>query len=124
MYVYVYFIELDFFSLNLFRCRHLETNLDGLFKSVRWSACKMASFSVKQRFQRLAQLGYRGGLARREFGSFPVGRSTVSRSSDSLGSLKTNFKKLTNNQEYEPVPYIMISQLFFSNNILYSLPYL
>ena len=46
----------------------------------------------------------RGGLARREFVSFPVGRSTVVRSSDSLGYLKPNFKKLTNDQEYEPVP--------------------
>ena len=54
----------------------------------------------------------RGGLARREFGSFPVGLS-----GDLLGCLKTNFKKLTNDQEYEPVPYIMISQLFFSNSI-------
>ena len=51
----------------------------------------------------------RGGLAQRKFGSFPVGHSTVGRSSDSLGCLKTNFKKLTNDQEYEPVPYIMIS---------------
>ena len=30
----------------MFRCRHLETNSDRLFKSVRWSACKMASFSA------------------------------------------------------------------------------
>ena len=58
-----------------------------------------------------------GGLARREFDSFLVGRSTVGRCSDSLNCLKTNFKKLTNDQEYEPVPYIMISQLFFSNSI-------
>ena len=54
----------------------------------------------------------RGRLARREFGSFPVGRS-----SDSLGCLKTNFKKLTNDQEYEPAPYMIILQLFFSNSI-------
>ena len=52
----------------------------------------------------------RGGLIRREFGSFPVGRLTVGRSSDSLGCFKTKFKKLTNDQEYEPIPYIMISQ--------------
>ena len=50
-----------------------------------------------------------------------MGRSTVSRSSVSLGCLKTNFKKLTNNQEYEPVSYIMSLQLFFSNSILCSL---
>ena len=60
----------------------------------------------------------RGGLAWRQFGSFPVGRLTVARFSDSLGCLKTNFKKLTNDQEYEPVSYIMISQLFFSKNIV------
>ena len=46
-----------------------------------------------------------------------MGRSTVGRSSDSLGYLETNFKKLTNGQEYEPVPCIMILQLFFSNSI-------
>ena len=50
-------------------------------------------------------------------------RSTVGRSSDSLGCLKTNFKKLTNDQEYQPVPYIMISQLFFSNSIFVELIY-
>ena len=50
---------------------------------------------------------FRGGLARRK-GPPP---------SDSLGWFKTNFKKLTNDQEYEPVPYIMISQLFFRNSI-------
>ena len=54
----------------------------------------------------------RDGLAQREIGSFPVARS-----GDSLGFHKTNFKKLTKNQEYEPVPYIMILQLFFSNSI-------
>ena len=51
-----------FFSLNWFRCRHLETNSDRLFKSVRWSACKMASFSAKQRLQRLASLVYANDL--------------------------------------------------------------
>ena len=65
----------------------------------------------------LLVLGTRGGLARREFASFPVVRSTVGRSSNLLGCLKTNFKKLTNDQEYEPVPYVMVSQLFFSNSI-------
>ena len=34
-----------FFNLNLVRCLHLEMNSDRLFRSVRWSACKMASFS-------------------------------------------------------------------------------
>ena len=46
-----------------------------------------------------------------------MGRSTVSRPSDSLGCLKTNFKKSTNDQEYEPVPHTMNLQLFFSNSI-------
>ena len=31
-------------------------NSDRLFRSVRWSACKMASFSARQRLQRLALL--------------------------------------------------------------------
>ena len=64
---------------------------------------------------------FSNGLARWEFGSFPVGRSTVGRASDSLGCLKTNFKKLTNDKEYEPVPYIMISQSFSVTVFLYSL---
>ena len=66
-------------------------------------------------FESIGRLG--GGLARREFGSFPVGCSTLGRSSNSLGCLKTNFKKLTNDQEYKSVPYIMILQLFFSKSI-------
>ena len=45
-----------FFNLNLARCLHLEMNSDRLFRSVRWSACKMASFSARQRLQRLAPL--------------------------------------------------------------------
>ena len=45
-----------FFNLNLVRCLHLEMNSDRLFRSVRWSACKMASFSARQRLQRLAPL--------------------------------------------------------------------
>ena len=40
----------------------METNSDRLFKSVRWSACKMASFSTKQRLQRLAPLVYADDL--------------------------------------------------------------
>ena len=45
-----------FFNLNWARCLHLEMNSDRLFRSVRWSACKMASFSARQRLQRLAPL--------------------------------------------------------------------
>ena len=47
---------LMFFNLNLVRSLHLEMNSDRLFRSVRWSACKMASFSARQRLQRLAPL--------------------------------------------------------------------
>ena len=60
--VYVYFIGLDFLSLNLFWCWHLETNLTHFFKSMCWSACKMINFSAKQRLQHLVPLVYADDL--------------------------------------------------------------
>ena len=50
-----------------------------------------------------------------------MGRSTVGRSIDSLGCLKTNFKKLTNDQQYKPVSYIMIRNYFSVTAFLSSL---
>ena len=75
----------------------------------------MSTLTLKQLKQIHTGYSRRISPARlREFPSGPLDCGPVQRFTDCL---KPNFKKLTNNQEYEPVPYIMISQLFFSNSI-------
>ena len=51
-----------------------------------------------------------------------MGRLTVGQCSDSLGCLETNLKKLTIDQEYEPLPYIIILQLYnFGREVTFSI---